>query len=243
MKYATVLAMSLSVASLCGCVSRSWNGEVEMWGTLRGVLRDGDTAGKIRLSEATRPHCVGIGAPEGLAGEIVVIDGESWVAKADPQGRMETQHPAAPETMATFLAVATVPMWFDQPTKIELSLDELEEAVRVAAENSGLDTTSPFPFIVEGRFTAINLHILNGRCPFAQPNGDDDPAHDPIRIQTNDAQGVLVGFFHDGPPGILTHAGTKLHVHALLKDEQHTVGHVDALSVAAGAVIRVPAIR
>jgi len=240
---AIILAMSLSVALLGGCAARSWNGKVRMWGTLRGVLHDGDTSGKVRLSEATKPHSVGIGAPEGLAGEIVVLDGETWVAQADATGRAETHHPAPTDAMATFLAMATVPRWVDSRADGRFSLDGLEQAVRAAAEENGLDTKAPFPFVVKGRFSKIKLHILNGRCPFAPSQPDDDPAHDPVRVQADATLGVLVGFYYDGSPGVLTHAGKKLHVHAVLQDEHHTVGHVEAVSVEAGAVIRVPAIR
>ena len=196
----------------------------------------------VRLSEATTPHSVGIGAPEGLAGEIVVLDGETWVAHADAHGQAETHHPASPDAMATFLAIATVPRWVDSHTEGRLSLDGLEQSVRAAAERNGIDTKAPFPFVVKGRFSSVNLHILNGRCPFAasQP---DDAAHDPVRVQADSARGVLVGFYYDGSPGVLTHAGKKLHVHAVLQDEHHTVGHVEAVSIGAGAAIRVPAIR
>ncbi len=243
MKHTITLVAFLSVALLGGCASHSWNGKVRTWGTLRGVLRDGDTSGKVRLSEATGPHSVGIGAPEGLAGEIVVLDGETWVAQADSAARAETLHPAPPDATATFLVMATVPRWVDLRTDGRLSLDELEQFVGVAAENNGLDTKAPFPFLVEGRFSTIKLHILNGRCPFAPPNSDDEPGHDPVRVRADGKQGVLVGFYYDGPPGILTHAGKKLHVHALLKDDRRTVGHVEVVSVDAGAVIRVPAIH
>jgi len=242
-KNTIMLAVFLSVALMGGCVSRSWNGKVRMWGTLRGVLHDGDTSGKVRLSEATKPHSVGIGAPEGLAGEIVVLNGETWVGQADANGRAETRYPAPPDAMATFLAMATVPRWVDSLTDGRLSLDGLEHSVRAAAEKNGLDTKAPFPFVVKGRFSSVKLHILNGRCPFAPSQPDDDPTHDPIRVQTDATQGVLVGFYYDGKPGVLTHAGKKLHVHAVLQDEHHTVGHVEAVSVEAGAVIRVPAIR
>jgi len=242
-KTTILLAMFLSVALLGGCAPHSWNGKVRMWGTLRGVLNDGDTSGKVRLSVATKPHSVGIGAPEGLAGEIVVLNGETWVGQAGAHGRAETHHPASPDATATFLAMATVPRWVDLHTDGRLSLDGLEQSVRAAAEKNGLDTKAPFPFVVKGRFSSVKLHILNGRCPFAASQPDDDPTHDPVRVQADATQGVLVGFYYGGSPGVLTHAGKKLHVHAVLQDEHRTVGHVEAVSVEAGATIRVPAIR
>lgn len=239
----TRLITCVLVGLLAGCASRTWNGDVQMWGTLRGVLHDGDTSGRIRLEEVAGPHCVGIGAPEHLVGEIVVLDGKTWVAQTDGQGVMRTHHPAAPNTMATFLATATVPLWIRERTNARLSLGQLEQSVRAAAAKNGLNPATPFPFVVEGRFSTIELHVLNGRCPFAQPEVDDDPAHDPIRIRVNGVRGILVGFYSEGPPGILTHAGTRVHVHAVLQDDRHTAGHVDAVTVEPGAAIGLPAIH
>jgi len=244
MRTTTILITCALASVMGGCVGGTWDGNVQMWGTLRGVLHDGDTSAKVRLKDVAGPHCVGIGAPEGLAGEIVVLDGKTWVAQADGQGSTRTQHPAAPEATATFLAMATVPRWVNQHTNERLSLGELEQSVRAAAAAAnGLDPASPFPFLVEGHFSTIELHVLNGRCPFAQPKVDDDPTHDPIRTRTGGVKGILVGFYSDGPPGTLTHSGTHVHIHALLQDERHTMGHVDTVTVEPGAEIRIPAIH
>ena len=239
----TRLITCVLVGLLAGCASRTWNGNVQMWGTLRGVLHDGDTSRKTRLEQVAGPHSVGIGAPERLAGEIVVLDGKTWVSQADGQDGVRTHHPAAPDTMATFLAMATVPRWIHERTSARLSLGQLEQSVRIAAAKNGLDPASPFPFLVEGRFSKIELHVLNGRCPFAQPQVDDDLAHDPIRIRTDGVRGILVGFYSEGPPGTLTHAGTCVHVHAVLQDDRHTAGHVDAVTVEPGAAIGLPVIH
>lgn len=238
MRDITVLIVFCWVAPLGGCVNNVWNGDVETWGTLRGVLHVGDTSGKIRLKDVAGPHRVGIGTPERLAGEIVILDGDVWVSQSGDQRVPQTRHPAPPDTTATFLAVATVPRWINNRTNEGLSIDELEKTVRAAAVKNGLNPASPFPFLVEGRFSDIRLHILNGQCPFAQRRVENDPAHLPIRIQTSNANGILVGFYDEGPPGFLTHAGTHIHLHALLQDDRHTVGHVEAVSVETDAAIR-----
>lgn len=243
MRNAIMLAVLLAVVLPSGCASRAWNGEIQTWGTLRGVLRDGDTAGKVSLSQVSKPDSVGIGAPEGLAGEIVVLGGDTWVSRAGPSGLAETQHPAPLDMKATFLAMATVARWAESRTHAAQSLGGLATAVRTAAEKNGVDTTAPFPFVVEGGFATIKLHVLNGRCPFARPRAADYATHKPIRVHADSTRGVLVGFYSDGPPGVLTHAGKKVHVHAVLNDEHQTVGHVEAVSVDPGAVIRVPAVR
>ncbi|RMF84196.1 MAG: hypothetical protein D6744_03520 [Planctomycetota bacterium] len=236
----TILSVVLSlVCILGGCASPSWNGQVHRWGTLRGVLRDGDTGGKVRLGDAVEPDCVGIGALEGLAGEIGIVDGKLWVARADDEAAADS---ADSDAMATFLATATVPRWVRQETHERLSLAQLEKVVHAAAMEHGLDTSAPFPILIEGRFSTVNLHVLNGRCPFKQPPDPSDDAHDPVRYEQDTARGVLVGFYNEGPSGILTHANTKLHLHAVLRDAPPPVGHVDALTIDPGAEIRIPAV-
>lgn len=207
------------------------------------MLRNGDTTAKARPSDVVGPHRMGIGAPTGLAGEIVVLDGETWVSQPDAQRGHTTRHPAPAGTTATFLALATVPGWADRRTTQRLTLPELERVVRAAAVKAGPAPGPPLPFLIDGRFLNIRLHILNGRCPFAHDRVVNDPSHDPVRLQAPKVGGVLVGFYNDHAPGSITHAGTHVHIHALLRDAATTVGHVDAVTVEPGAVIRLPVLH
>jgi len=232
----------LGVAVFGGCASPHWDGGIRRWGTLRGVLRDGDTSAKVRLSEACVKHCYGIGAPVGLSGEIAILDGKIFVSRTSLPGKQPADD-RDDDVMATFLATATVPRWVKQETVRDLTMPELAQTVRGMAARQGIDPSRPFPFLVEGSYSTIRMHVLNGRCPFAAVPKPTDKAQDPLRYEKRTVPGRLVGFYDEGPPGILKHAGTRMHVHAVLRGGHPAVAHVDAVSVEAGAVIFVPAVR
>jgi alpha-acetolactate decarboxylase len=94
------------------------------------------------------------------------------------------------------------------------------------------------PFRVEGTFENLCLHVLNGSCPIADPDGPE-----PWRLTDATAEGVLVGFFAADAAGKLTHHGQRSHVHALAitSEGQQAGGHVDSTGIAAGAKLFVPA--
>ena len=52
-------------------------------GSMREVMRDGATEGRIALVDATAgEHTVAIGALEGLQGEFLCIGGDVWIVRA-----------------------------------------------------------------------------------------------------------------------------------------------------------------
>lgn len=215
--------LSLIACLLVGCAAPSWDGTVERWGTLREVLRDGDTSGKVRLDAVE--GSVGVGAMEGLAGEITLVGGRIWIARPNEP----VSSTPRPDDRAAFLAVADVPAWSEPISVGPIDLDALE--ARIAELAQGRETV---PFMVEGEFVELEAHVLNGTCPFAA-----DPAlrSEPFRFHHERVRGRLVGFFTTLPAGTLTHHGTRLHAHALL-DDGSAMGHVDRAVIA--GTLRVP---
>ena len=85
------------------------------------------------------------------------------------------------------------------------------------------------------------MHIINGECPTVgsgQSRAGASP--EPYRAAHEVAYGTLVGFYAEGQAGVLTHHDSRTHVHAMLAGEQPLMGHVDAVDLKAGAVVRVP---
>ena len=66
-------------------------------------------------------------------------------------------------------------------------------------------------------------------------------AGEPVRRDEANVRGRLIGFYTEGPPGELTHHGSRIHVHALIEGPGPTAGHVDRADFAEGVVIRLPA--
>jgi hypothetical protein len=200
--------------------------------------------GQVRLAEATnRPHVFGIGAPDKLQGEILIAESRTWVAKLR-EGRVETRESDSPSESAVFLAVARVPRWTEITLDADVAAEDFDDFIHSTLAGAELAELETVPFVIEGRFPTLNLHVLNGQCPFAEVQTSLPGSGPPHRLELTDAQGTLVGFYGEHGAGRITHHWTRTHVHALVgPDNDRTAGHVDAAALKAGAIVRVPVLR
>lgn len=204
------------------------------------MLRDGDKSGKVALGVATKDgSTVGLGALEGLMGEIAVLDGEAWISRVEPGGRVTTERAAHGE-QAALLFLARVPAWRERELKRDLDFVQVEPFLKSFASAAKLDALDAFPFVIRGRVEALQSHVLAGRCPY---NSADTSGAEPVRERHAAAQATLVGLYSNLPPGELTHHGSRLHVHVLIEDPTGAVtrvAHVDSVRIPKGAMVQVP---
>ncbi|MBK7642973.1 MAG: acetolactate decarboxylase [Planctomycetes bacterium] len=235
-----LLARLALLALLAGCRSTRapWNGRVDLYGTMREVMMEQKTQGRVELSTLSGdPELVGIGALEQLAGEVVILDGVVWCTRSGDLGTLDTRAGAAPGELATVLAVARVPHWIRVSVPPGLAASGIEAFVEKAAREHGLGRAITFPFVIEGEFRDVRAHVLHGRCPYM---GKGPRETEPVRRLLPSAKGRLVGFYTTLSPGTLTHMGEKTHVHLLVKEGEPLAAHVDALRIEAGAVLELP---
>lgn len=234
----SVLGLLLSLV-LAGCSAPVWDGRTTSWGTLREVMLFEKTQGRVALeSAAADDDSVGLGALEGLAGEFLVFEGEVWVSRASGAARPEAE-PPAPGEQASFAVLARVPRWVDVPVEQDVAAADFADFVREALRRHDLPLDRPTPFLVVGPLRDVRLHVLAGHCPIAHP--DLPEAEQPFRAEFGETRGTLVGVYGQGQEGLSMHHGERTHVHALVGDERRIVGHVDAVALPVGAVLRVPA--
>jgi alpha-acetolactate decarboxylase len=164
------IVMSLTI----GCTDSTipdapgWDGKVQQWGTLRAVMHGEIRDGQISLSDVTgKPHVYGIGAPDGLRGEILIADSVAWVAKVRDGDQIETRQSDSHKDSAVFLAVAQVPQWTTVRLERDTSAEEFDNFVQTTISDAGLDKLETVPFVIDGNFPTVELHVLNGQCPFA----------------------------------------------------------------------------
>lgn len=225
------------LALLAGCSAPPRAGwEVRSWGGVREVLREGRTEGRVELARALGPHSIAVGASAGLAAEITVDRGVVHLVEVvDAAAENGVRARAArPGERAALLVCADVPAWSEHTLPTLADLDALEAAVRSAALQRGLDVARPFPFRVEGRARRIELHVLDGSCPIAYPEGSP-----PWRFAGEELDVTLIGFHAAGSAGVLTHHGRATHTHALLP-ERGVSGHLDEVGFEAGARLFLP---
>ncbi len=239
---AIAILIAMCGVALSGCATSGT--KVEQYGVMREVMRDGHTEARVCLSKAVaRPHAYAVGALEGLAGEITIVDGDVWVARVvDGDVKMSGPLPAS-QDQATLLTLTHVDKWESIPVTMEVEGDALESYIEQTARALGIDTSQPFPFVIEGDAIRADLHVINGYCPIAT-----DPA-------TMEAQpwewsspkagpAVLVGFYAAESGGVMTHHGTSVHMHGVINIDGRTVaGHTDSAMVMPSAVLRLPISR
>ena len=84
------ITVLLPIALLAACSSApTWDGEIETYGTLHEVLRQGKDQGRVVVAEAATRHTVGIGALAGLTGEVVVFEGQMYTSPLQVSRRQE----------------------------------------------------------------------------------------------------------------------------------------------------------
>lgn len=208
---------------------------------MRDVMREGKTEARLSLAQAIEePHVFGVGAMEGLAGEVTIVDGNVWIASV-VDGAVQTRGPIpAAHDAATLLTHASVPNWAIIEIALPANAQTLERVIAEAAAMRGMDVDQPFPFLFKGPVTRLDLHVIDGFCPVG---GTPAPgAGEPWRRTIENHPDVtIIGFFARNQAGVMTHHGTVLHMHALLEiDVGLVAAHVDDVAVLSGPNLRLP---
>ncbi len=233
-----LLPFAIAAGTLSACATQT---TVQQFGGMKAVMREGQTQPRIALSDATsKPGAIAVGAIEGLNGEVTIVDSEVFVARPDGTGISMSGPAPQPAGSATLLTLSHVDEWQDIRIPQSASGADLDTMIARLAAAKGLDTSKPFPIQIVGRVDSINIHVVNGYCPHgvdlgsqtAQPWHFDSSSPTQVRI---------VGFFAPNAGGVMTHHGSDTHLHALFTlDGAIATGHIDAVTVAEGATLRLP---
>lgn len=242
----TCLMLLWVAVVLPGCtVGQSQStGELLLYGGMHETIGQQQHHGRVELEQVVRiPHFYGVGAMEGLEGEITIADSVP-VATVAPDGR---PRPIAPANVKAALLVGqSVPAW----TRIELNRDvphgRFDDAVADAASQQRFDLTRPFMFVIEGEFRDVRLHVINGACPLhaRMHKLELQPEDQPFELEAETVSGTLVGVYAADSVGKLTHPDTSVHIHLIYTDPETgkpVTGHIERIGIAAGAVLKLPA--
>ncbi len=227
-------AVAALAAVVFGCTAEP---TVHQYGGIRDVLRNGNTQARVRLVDVTaEPGAIAVGALAGLGGEVTIVNGDVWVARSTGDDADVSGPDGKSGDQATLLAVAHVNEWISVP--LGEGGGSFGERIGRAAAGAGVDTSKPFPFIVEGDITVLEAHVIAGSCPIANPDGEQ-----PWRFEVSSpTRGQLVGFYAEDSEGVMTHHGDPTHTHVVMDRNGQTVtAHADRADVAAGAVLHLPA--
>jgi acetolactate decarboxylase len=211
-----------------GSYSVSWQG------TLRAV-HGGDVSGKVPLQQfSERKNIYAVGPVAELDGEITAIDGKFHIARVK-HGTIKTDSDLS--TTASFLVWSEVSAW-KRPVVLGEKVGnhaQLEKQIEFLAGKEGVDTTKPFPFIIEGIVESVDYHILVPKKPHQVDSGHLDNAK---KISSRGVAAKVIGFFSKNHEGVFTHRGSAAHLHVL--ESNGCSGHVDEIALNAEARVSFP---
>lgn len=202
-------------------------------GVLHEVMTQGATGAAARVAPGDDVY--GLGALAGLAGEVTVVDGVVWTSRPGPDGAPVT---TSGDTVDACLYVdARVPRWTRVPVAQEIRGAALDEGVRRLAADAGVDTTRPFPFLIEGRVRALAWHVIDGARVEPGAAGHDAHLAASQRGVLDDVDATIVGFHSTAHRGVFTHHDRDTHMHVVAPGLS---AHVDDVLVPRGAVLALP---
>jgi len=214
-------------------------------GTIRQLVRQRDTAAKVALTEVLRtPHTFGLGSLSDLRGEITIADGSAWLSYPPAAAGDAPKVVVSSDTpeRAGFLVTAPVDpsRWREVKTSTPISSDNLESVLVKLVTETGLGG-GDLPFRIDGHFATLTFAITDGRKLPPGPTSED-ALKKANYVQTEaDVNATLIGFLAAKPDERFTHAGTRVHVHAVVEGRRRMTGHAQAFKATAGVRLWLPA--
>lgn len=224
------------IIALSSCEKTKPAFRVRNYGVLREIMMENKLNNYIELQGYQKTeHFYAIGALKRLTGEFMIIDSQPILSKAS-NGEVIIQRD---HNEGAILAISAIVKEWDEVNFTDQidDLASLQISIKAMAEAQGLDTSKPFPFIIEGNFSEIDWHIINA----AEATEQNHEAYKKAGIKGNsiDEKGRILGFYSENHEGIFTHHGSYLHVH-FVNDSITKMGHVDELSITEPMVLSLP---
>ena len=174
----------------------AWDGKLVQYGTMHEAIGQQQHQGRVPLKNLVdRPHFYGVGALAQLEGEATIFDGMVAVTRVGATGRLEAAEPSPLDASATLLVGAYVPSWQRHKSVHSVSSEEFDRYLANLATKSGLNASKPLVFTVEGEFSSVRLHVINGACPLhARLNKIEAPKDkQPFEAEFDKVRGRVVG--------------------------------------------------
>lgn len=193
-------------------------------GIMRNVMMKGELSGIIALDTiSNKKNLFGLGPVENLAGEILILDGTSYLSTVETDSSMRIAQ--SYQAKAPFFAYANIAEWkeVNLPDTIQ-TLQQVETYLHQTTRQ-----TEPFFFRLEGEVDKAIIHVVN--LPPGSLISSPDEAHVGQRNYTLENEAVeILGFFSTKHKAIFTHHNTFLHLHLISADKKW-MGHVDYLRI------------
>ena len=216
-----LLIIAIYLAASVPLVAQEKSPNVKLVGEMRKVMWEGKLEGVIKLDTiSSKENVYGLGPVEFLTGEILIIDGKSYVSTVTSDSTMKVEE--LESVKAPFFAYDYIDSWSDHsvPDTVR-TLKQLEGYLEVLTRQS----LRPFMFKISGMVETATIHIVN--LPAGSKVSSPVQAHQgQIDYELSNEQIDIVGFFSTEHKAIFTHHDSNVHLHLITKDRQK-MGHLD----------------
>jgi acetolactate decarboxylase len=240
MKYFLIALTSLTILSCQSPNNKSESYKVNYNGAFENFMKDSDISTKIDLSEfKNTKNFYALGAVENLKGEIQIFNSEPFITSVE---KNSLKFDNTFTKKASLLVYASVEEWESIliPNDI-ISYKQLENFIEKTADEKGINTDQPFPFLLEGVISSFDWHVINWR--------DGDTIHTHKKHKSAGMHGTInnrdvemLGFYSNAHHAIFTHQNTNMHIHVKTAGNG-VAGHVDDLFLENGMILKLPKIK
>ncbi len=208
------------------------------FGHFKKMMHSKNVDGVVNLKKALDlPHIYAVGATAGGTGEITVIDNKIWLDYgADGLGNAKLEAP--PDEMAVLLVRAQVDEWLEVKVPQDMNSSAMHAFIIDQAQSHNINTSKPFPFLLEGNFYDLDWHVVNG-LKSSESGHKKGGIFKKEREHRNKTKGTVIGFYSAASQGVYTHPGESWHLHVVFEKEEKA-GHIDAISVRQGTLLQLP---
>lgn len=224
------------------------DGLVEYHGRQASIVGTGKADGTLPITAMSGASgAYGVGAYEGLDGEITIFGNKPYVTKVRGDGFIMDNSGAG---KAIFGAWTKHADWRDEPVPADVKTYlDLQRFVKARADAAGIDTAkTPFPFLMTGAPAEIKWHINVDRTG-GKPVDAELFKKSKVNYVMKGEDVNIVGFYSEKHHGAfigtyspaITEKDVKnaIHIHMVSKDSK-AAGHIDHITLAGGMTLRLP---
>ena len=198
--------------------------DIHVVGAMKDVMWEGQLAGKVNLDTIASDGVFGVGPLAFLRGEILILDGNTYVARVGADSSMEVRRESG--VSAPFIVFGQTTQWTSDtlPSSVK-TIGELETFLAElfpSKEELGM-------FRLTGRVESAIIHVVN-LAPGSTVSNPSQAHQGQVNYSLNNADVDIVGFYSTNHKGVFTHHDRIIHMHLITRNGQW-MGHVDALEM------------
>ncbi|MCK5810301.1 MAG: acetolactate decarboxylase, partial [Cocleimonas sp.] len=215
--------------------------EIKSYGHYKKMIHMKNTDGVIGLQKAIpTKNSYAVGAIQKGVGEITVLNGKVYLDYGkDGIGNALNKIPE--HEKAVLLATTTVEKWQSINFSSPMAKKDLFKTILIKAKKHGLDVDKPFPFLLEGGFKELKIHVINGQNSKFEGHGGKEKMFQMATEIRNHQKAIVVGFYSASNQGVYTHPNESWHLHTII-EEKNVSAHVDDLHTGHNLTLKLPVV-